>query len=88
MTDMNKTWMGQTLNVVGSTDSTLIGRTGLVVDESQHTVTILLFDLRHFVLASLASPKLSQSRRTLRLRLRLRRVVLVHGTATERPTKF
>ena len=26
MTDMNKTWMGQTLNVVGSTDSTLIGR--------------------------------------------------------------
>ncbi|RJU95755.1 MAG: hypothetical protein DWC00_04675 [Candidatus Poseidoniales archaeon] len=41
MTDMNKTWMGQTLNVVRSTDSTLIGRSGLVVDESQHTITIL-----------------------------------------------
>ena len=41
MTDMNKTWMGQTLNVVTSTDATLIGRSGLVVDETQHTVTIL-----------------------------------------------
>ena len=41
MTDMNKTWLGQTLNVVTSTDTTLIGRSGLVVDETQHTVTIL-----------------------------------------------
>ena len=41
MTDMNTTWIGQCLTVVGSTDSTLIGRSGNVIDETQKTVTIV-----------------------------------------------
>ena len=41
MTDMNTTWIGQRLTVVGSTDPTLIGRSGNVIDETQKTVTIL-----------------------------------------------
>ena len=38
---MNITWIGQELTVVESTDPTLIGRSGNVVDETQKTLTIL-----------------------------------------------
>ena len=41
MTEMNITWIGQELTVVESTDPTLIGRSGNVVDETQKTLTIL-----------------------------------------------
>tara|TARA_B100001079_G_scaffold84665_1_gene72797 strand:+ start:1587 stop:1844 length:258 start_codon:yes stop_codon:yes gene_type:complete len=40
MTEMNTTWIGQLLTVVASTDPTLIGRSGNVVDETQKTLTI------------------------------------------------
>ena len=41
MTEMNTTWIGQLLTVVDSTDPTLVGRSGNVIDETQKTVTIL-----------------------------------------------
>ena len=41
MTEMNTTWIGQLLTVVESTDPTLIGRSGNVIDETQKTLTIL-----------------------------------------------
>ncbi|MDP6865431.1 MAG: ribonuclease P protein subunit [Candidatus Poseidoniaceae archaeon] len=41
MTEMNTTWIGQMLTVVGSTDPTLVGRSGNVIDETQKTLTIL-----------------------------------------------
>ena len=41
MTEMNTTWIGQKLTVVGSTDPTLVGRSGNVIDETQKTLTIL-----------------------------------------------
>ena len=41
MTEMNITWIGQRLTVVGSTDPTLVGRSGKVIDETQKTVTII-----------------------------------------------
>ena len=41
MTEMNTTWIGQMLTVVGSTDPTLVGRSGNVNDETQKTLTIL-----------------------------------------------
>ena len=41
MADMNTTWIGQLLTVVESTDPTLIGRSGNVIDETQKTLTIL-----------------------------------------------
>jgi RNase P/RNase MRP subunit p29 len=41
MADMNTTWIGQRLTVVESTDSTLVGRSGDVIDETQKTVTIV-----------------------------------------------
>ena len=41
MTEMNTTWIGQLLTVVDSTDPTLIGRSGNVIDETQKTLTIL-----------------------------------------------
>lgn len=41
MTEMNTTWIGQLLTVVGSTDPTLVGRSGNVIDETQMTVTIV-----------------------------------------------
>ena len=41
MTEMNTTWIGQQLTVVGSTDPTLVGRSGNVIDETQMTVTIV-----------------------------------------------
>ena len=36
----NNNWLGKTLNVISSLDNTLVGRQGLVVDESQKTITI------------------------------------------------
>ena len=41
MTEMNTTWLGQLLTVVSSTDPTLVGRSGNVIDETQKTVTII-----------------------------------------------
>ena len=41
MTEMNTTWLGQLLTVVNSTDPTLVGRSGNVIDETQKTVTII-----------------------------------------------
>jgi RNase P/RNase MRP subunit p29 len=41
MTEMNTTWIGQLLTVVESTDPTLIGRSGNVIDETKKTLTIL-----------------------------------------------
>jgi RNase P/RNase MRP subunit p29 len=41
MTEMNTTWIGQLLTVVESTDPTLIGRSGNVIDETQKTLTLL-----------------------------------------------
>ena len=36
----NNNWLGKTLNVISSLDNTLVGRHGMVVDESQKTITI------------------------------------------------
>jgi len=36
----NNNWLGKTLNVISSLDNTLVGRQGMVIDESQKTVTI------------------------------------------------
>lgn len=36
----NNNWLGKTLNVISSLDNTLVGRQGIVVDESQKTITI------------------------------------------------
>ena len=41
MMEMNTTWLGQLLTVVSSTDPTLVGRSGNVIDETQKTVTII-----------------------------------------------
>ncbi len=37
----NSTWIGEQLTVVASPDSTLLGRIGVVLDESRETITIL-----------------------------------------------
>jgi RNase P/RNase MRP subunit p29 len=36
----NNNWLGKNLNVISSLDNTLVGRQGMVVDESQKTITI------------------------------------------------
>ena len=36
----NNNWLGKTLNVISSLDNTLVGGQGMVVDESQKTITI------------------------------------------------
>jgi RNase P/RNase MRP subunit p29 len=36
----NNNWLGKNLNVISSLDNTLVGRQGMVIDESQKTVTI------------------------------------------------
>jgi len=36
----NNNWLGKTLNVISSLDNTLVGRQGMVIDESQKTITI------------------------------------------------
>ncbi|MBT5392307.1 MAG: hypothetical protein HOL22_08220 [Euryarchaeota archaeon] len=37
----NTTWIGTTLNVVGSSDATLVGRSGIVLDETKNTLVLL-----------------------------------------------
>ena len=37
---MNLPWIGKTISIVNSPDSSLIGRTGQVLDESRNMVTI------------------------------------------------
>ncbi len=34
-------WIGSNLRVASSTDSTLVGRSGLVIDETRETITLL-----------------------------------------------
>jgi RNase P/RNase MRP subunit p29 len=36
----NNNWLGKNLNVISSLDNTLVGRQGMVIDESQKTITI------------------------------------------------
>ena len=36
----NSSWLGKNLNVISSLDNTLVGRQGMVIDESQKTITI------------------------------------------------
>lgn len=37
----NSTWIGSTMNIVESNDPTLIGRSGLVMDETKNTLVML-----------------------------------------------
>jgi len=37
----NHSWLGRTLTVTASTDASLTGRQGLVIDETRNTVTLL-----------------------------------------------
>ncbi len=37
---MNLPWIGRTISVVGSNDSSLVGRSGQVLDESRNMITI------------------------------------------------
>ena len=41
MESYNQSWIGRSMTVVSSTDSTLVGRQGMVVDESRNTVPLL-----------------------------------------------
>lgn len=41
MTIYNTTWIGSTLNIVESNDPTLVGRSGLVLDETKNTLVML-----------------------------------------------
>ena len=36
----NNNWLGKTLNVVHSNDSTLLSKQGIVIDETKKTITI------------------------------------------------
>ncbi|MBT4059162.1 MAG: ribonuclease P protein subunit [Euryarchaeota archaeon] len=40
MEHWHTSWLARTLKVVSSTDSTLVGRSGVVVNESRNTLTI------------------------------------------------
>ena len=42
----NNTWIGTTLNVVDSSDPTLLGRSGIVLDETKNTLVLLEGDSR------------------------------------------
>ena len=42
----NNTWIGTALNVVGSSDPTLVGRSGIVLDETKNTLVLLDGDAR------------------------------------------
>ena len=37
----NSTWIGSTMNIVESNDPTLVGRSGLVMDETKNTLVML-----------------------------------------------
>ena len=41
MGTMNETWIGRTLTVAASTDPTLSGRQGIVLDETKNTLTLM-----------------------------------------------
>ncbi len=41
MTHYNSTWIGSMMNIVESNDPTLVGRTGLVLDETKNTLVML-----------------------------------------------
>ena len=41
MTIYNTTWIGSTMNIVESNDPTLVGRSGLVLDETKNTLVML-----------------------------------------------
>ena len=45
----NQPWIGRSMTVTSSTDPTLIGRQGIVVDETRNTVALLEGD-KHLVL--------------------------------------
>jgi len=44
MTHYNSTWIGSMMNIVESNDPTLVGRTGLVLDETKNTLVMLEMD--------------------------------------------
>ena len=37
----NMPWIGRTVSICSSTDSTLVGRAGLVIDETKRTIKVL-----------------------------------------------
>lgn len=37
----NQSWIGRDVEVISSPDSSLVGRKGLVIDESRETITLL-----------------------------------------------
>ena len=43
---LHQSWIGRDMTVTSSPDKALVGRTGLVVDESRETITILENDLQ------------------------------------------
>ena len=45
----NQSWIGRSMTVTSSTDPTLVGRQGIVVDETRNTVALLQGD-QHLVL--------------------------------------
>ena len=45
----NQPWIGRSMTITSSTDPTLTGRTGIVVDETRNTVALLEGD-QHLVL--------------------------------------
>ena len=45
----NNTWIGSTLDVVASKDPTLVGRSGIVVDETKNTLVLLEGENGHFL---------------------------------------
>ena len=45
----NQPWIGRSMTVTSSTDPTLVGRQGIVVDETRNTVALLEGD-QHLVL--------------------------------------
>jgi len=41
VSDVHMPWLGRNLSVFNSTDPSLVGRSGLVVDETKNTISIL-----------------------------------------------
>ena len=37
----NMLWIGRNVSICSSTDSTLVGRTGLIIDETKRTIKVL-----------------------------------------------
>lgn len=38
---LNQPWIGRDIHIASSSDSTLVGRSGLVLDETRETITML-----------------------------------------------